>query len=75
MGDSKMITMYRKHHACIDVGEDEFNLQKFFGVFTKFNYNQPIRKDIIKKMEEYFDYRWSHFKNHIFGAEYENLWE
>jgi len=69
-----MFEIYKIHNSEVDEDEKE-KLQKFFGAISKFNHNENINSDIIFEIEEYFDYRWTHFKNHIFGEEFANLWQ
>ena len=42
---------------------DEDGLSRFFGLINYFNGEEDLDPDLKSKIEEYFDYRWSHDKN------------
>ena len=42
---------------------DEDGLSRFFGLINYFNGKEDLDPDLKSKIEEYFDYRWSHDKN------------
>jgi len=69
LGD--MIFIYSKHHEIINHSD---LLYKFFGVLRNFNYNEPIEETFIEKIENYFKYRWNHWKNYVFTEEFEGIW-
>ena len=43
-------------------------LAKFFGVLESFNYQDPIKFEIKRRIELYFEYRWSNDKNIAISA-------
>jgi hypothetical protein len=47
--------------------DDELNednqLSRFFGVLESFNYQNPLKLEIKRSIELYFEYRWSNDKN------------
>lgn len=42
--------------------EDSENLSRFFGLMQKFNYGTPMKKETIRKYEEFFEFHWSRDK-------------
>ena len=62
----EMIDKFKEVNAELDNGD---GLAKFFGVMRRFNHNVDIRLDLKKKIEKYFEYRWSQDRNHSFSEE------
>ena len=65
-----MLTSYNK---LVEIYEDSARLVKFLGVLRKFNFGMPLNDDFQTTMIEYFNYRWQHYKYHVFRDEYENI--
>jgi potassium voltage-gated channel Eag-related subfamily H protein 8 len=51
-----MLTEFRTVTA---ENEDHAGLTKFFGLLSRFNRGHPLPKDIMTRIEEYFDYYWA----------------
>ena len=49
--------------------EEEDQLSVFFGTLERFNGEVKIHHDIVNKIEDYFQYRWSKNKNHAVSTE------
>ena len=55
-----LLNQHKEFESDFDDGE---KLHKFFGTLAQFNGQQAIEKDFMEKIEDYFDYRWTHYKN------------
>jgi hypothetical protein len=42
------------------------NLSKWLGLLQRYNKGRPLPKDIVKKIEDYFEYYWPRDKNFAF---------
>ena len=51
-----MLMEFRKVTA---ENEDHVGLTKFFGLLARFNKGRPLHKDMLRKIEIYFDYYWA----------------
>ena len=49
-------------------------LNKFINCLSRFNKDDPLSDNIVKKIENYFNYRWQHYKAFVFQREFENVW-
>lgn len=49
--------------------EDSENLSKWLGLLAHFNKNRPLKKEMTKKFENYFEYYWQHDKNYAIQRE------
>ena len=49
--------------------EDSAGLTKFFSLLVRFNKGRPLPKDIVTRIEEYFDYYWAKDLNYAMKSE------
>lgn len=49
--------------------EDHSGLQKFFGLLARFNRGHPVPKEIMSKIEDYFNYYWAKDLNFAMKSE------
>ena len=49
--------------------EDHDGLTKFFSLLARFNQGRPIPKDLMRKIEGYFDYYWRKDLNYAMKSE------
>ena len=50
-----ILSQFQSYQADLDDGD---NLSKFFGVIKQFNGEKPLNKDLKKRIEDHFTYRW-----------------
>ena len=53
-------------YATLDDGD---NLTRFFGMMNHFNNNRDINTDLMKRIENHFDYKWNNDKNQAYYTE------
>ena len=53
-----------------DLSDDANDLAKFFGILKKFNGEEDINIQFRIQIEDYFQHRWQHDKNHVFQDKY-----
>jgi hypothetical protein len=61
-----LVQSFKKFNAEFEDGD---NLRRFFLVLKKFNGDMPIKGDIVRKIEYYFDHRWQYDKNFLLICE------
>ena len=59
----ELVNQYNHHVGDFDDGDE---LNRFFGTLTKFNKNKALDQSFMNKYEEYFNFRWTNFKNQAF---------
>ena len=52
------IEMLMEFRTVTAENEDHVGLTKFFGLLARFNKGRPLHKDMLRKIEMYFDYYW-----------------
>lgn len=57
---TEILVEYKDLNADLDEGD---RLTQFFGLLQKFNEDCPISSELIVKIEEFFDYKWSQDRN------------
>jgi hypothetical protein len=50
-----LVQSFKKFNAEFEDGD---NLRRFFLVLKKFNGDMPMKSDLVRKIEYYFDHRW-----------------
>lgn len=58
-----LFSLFNKYHDDFDEGE---SLVKFIGTLKKFNHGNDISIKMRKKIEEFFEYKWTHELNQAF---------
>ncbi len=53
------VEMLNEFRTVTAENEDHAGLTKFFGLLARFNRGHPLPKDIMMRIEEYFDYYWA----------------
>ena len=56
----EIIQTFQTFNDDLDEGED---LNRFFGVLRKFNYDEPVPDAFKRRLEKYFEYRWVNDQN------------
>jgi len=49
--------------------EESENLTKWLGLLARFNKGRPLPKEMIRKIENYFDYYWAQDRNYALKSE------
>jgi potassium voltage-gated channel Eag-related subfamily H protein 8 len=49
--------------------EDHIGLSRFFSLLSRFNSGHPLPKDMMRKIEKYFDYYWARDLNYAMKSE------
>ena len=62
----EVLQEFQEFNKELDQGDQ---LSRFFGVLEKFNNNEPIKLELKKQIESFFDYKWSCDKNYAFDDE------
>ena len=68
----EILGSYNKLHEFYD---DSEALSIFLGILTKFNMDETLDDKFRQSIADYFDYRWSHYKYHVFKGEYLTITE
>jgi hypothetical protein len=56
----EILNQFKSYNNDLDQGDD---LNKFFGVLTRFNGNERLETGFKKELESFFEYKWSHDSN------------
>ena len=51
-----------------DFAEEE-SLARFFGIFRRFNAQKPLPIEIMRKIEQFFAYKWTHDRNNAMKSD------
>jgi hypothetical protein len=49
--------------------EDHIGLSRFFSLLARFNSGHPVPKDMMRKIEKYFEYYWARDLNYAMKSE------
>jgi hypothetical protein len=49
--------------------EDHIGLSRFFSLLARFNSGHPLPKDMMRKIEKYFEYYWARDLNYAMKSE------
>lgn len=63
-----VLEQFKAFHQDLDDGD---MLSKFFGTIKKFNNNVQIDMDLKRKIEAFFDYKWTMDKNMAFKDDHD----
>ena len=63
------IEMLMEFKIVTSENEDHANLSKWFGLLSRFNKGRPLPKETTMRIEEYFEYYWSHDRNYAVKTE------
>lgn len=63
------IEMLMEFKIVTSENEDNANLSKWFGLLARFNKGRPLPKEMLFKIEEYFNYYWANDKNYAMHKE------
>lgn len=67
------IDMLMSFRVMTSDNEEQEKLAKWLGLLARFNKGRPLPKDLVKKIEEYFEYYWSKDKNYALKYDEDRL--